>query len=379
MAAKKVPVIEANFPGGNILVEDIRGNTIRLRQDTRDTEGWWFYWCFRIRNAAGTTVHFKFTNGAVLSSRGPAFSYDGLAWSWLNRDEARGTAFTFSFPATAGEVYFSMGMPYLERNLKFFLDKNRKSPFLRLETLCLSRHGRKVECLYAGCLDRQPQVRVLLVARHHACEMMASYVMEGVMRYLLSRSELAGWLRENVEFMFIPFVDKDGVEEGDSGKNRRPRDHNRDYSGQSIYPEVKTIREFVPEWSGEKLKFALDLHCPMLRGPRDEKIFQVGSRYPRVWQEQRKFGLILKKCSAGSLPYSPAFDIPFWVGWNSPQNYRGGESFCAWAGRIPGILYAGSLEVAYATADGAEVNQKTATLFGQRLGRAIAEYLKNSL
>ena len=41
----------------------------------------------------------------------------------------------------------------------------------------------------------------------------------------------------------VPFVDKDGVEEGDQGKNRAPRDHNRDYAGASMYPETGALRE----------------------------------------------------------------------------------------------------------------------------------------
>ncbi|MCM8757429.1 MAG: M14-type cytosolic carboxypeptidase, partial [Candidatus Omnitrophica bacterium] len=293
MAIKKRLMIDADFPGGNIIVENFQGNTVRLSQDTRDTVGWWFYWFFRIRGAAGRTLHFQFTNRPVISSRGPAYSYDGLNWTWLNRDEKEGTAFTFSFPKIAQQVFFSMGMPYLEKNFYLFLDKYPESPILRLDTLCLSRHGRKVERLHAGCLHRQPRLKVLVVARHHACEMMANYVMEGMVEFLLSPNKAADWLRENVEFMFIPFMDKDGVEEGDPGKNRWPHDHNRDYSGKSIYPEVKATRKLIPKWSQGKLKVALDLHCPMLRGSKDEKIFQVGSRYPRIWKQQQKFGLIL--------------------------------------------------------------------------------------
>jgi len=41
--------IDCSFPGGNLLVEGIDGDTVRLRQNQRDTERWWFYWQFRIR------------------------------------------------------------------------------------------------------------------------------------------------------------------------------------------------------------------------------------------------------------------------------------------------------------------------------------------
>ena len=45
--------IDADFPGGNILVERVDGNTAYIRQDLRDTTGHWFCWYFRVTGAAG--------------------------------------------------------------------------------------------------------------------------------------------------------------------------------------------------------------------------------------------------------------------------------------------------------------------------------------
>ena len=41
--------IDADFPGGNIVLDRIEGDTVLLHQDLRDTEGDWFYWYFRER------------------------------------------------------------------------------------------------------------------------------------------------------------------------------------------------------------------------------------------------------------------------------------------------------------------------------------------
>ena len=75
--------IDSNFPGGNIIVERIDGDHVWLRQDLRDTEGWWFYWLCRVAGAAGRSVTFHFTNGNVLTDRGAAISVDGLHWRLL--------------------------------------------------------------------------------------------------------------------------------------------------------------------------------------------------------------------------------------------------------------------------------------------------------
>ena len=69
--------IDADFPGGNIIVERIEGNTIFLRPDQRDSSTWWFYWYFRVRGAAGRTLKFQFTGKNPIGTQGPAFSTDG--------------------------------------------------------------------------------------------------------------------------------------------------------------------------------------------------------------------------------------------------------------------------------------------------------------
>lgn len=55
--------------------------------------------------------------------------------------------------------------------------------------------------------------------------------------------------------------------------NRIPHDHNRDYSDNSLYPEVDAIRKFVPTWSDGRLRFALDVHDPWIRGESAEIIY----------------------------------------------------------------------------------------------------------
>ena len=108
--------------------------------------------------------------------------------------------------------------------------------------------------------------------------------MEGLLDGVLADSDDGYWFRRNVEVVAVPFMDKDGVEEGDQGKNRKPRDHNRDYIGKSIHPSVAALRTFVPNWSNGKLKVALDLHSPHIRGPHNEVIYLVGEGSWRPYQ-----------------------------------------------------------------------------------------------
>lgn len=366
--------ISADFPGGNILVERVDDHRVFVRQDLRDTEGWWFYWYFAVRKAAGRELEFHFTNKDVFTSRGPAVSTDaGRSWQWLGRKHVQGTSFRYRVPVGAEEVRFCLAMPYLERQLQQFVERHRGQSELRVETHCRTRKGRATERLHLGRLEGQPAHRVLLTCRHHACEMMASWVLEGLLETVLGPGDDGQWFRRHVEIAAIPFMDKDGVEDGDQGKNRRPLDHNRDYLGQPIYPSVTALKAFAPPWSQGKCRVALDLHCPYIRGARDENIFLVGQPDARINAHIERFSALLAKACTGPLPYDPQFNIPFGTGWNTEQAPR---MFSRWAATLPGIALAATLEFPYATAGGKEVNVATARRFGQDLARAIRRFLE---
>ena len=96
--------VDADFPGGNIIVDKIDGDTVSVQQDLRDTAGEWFYWQFRVRGAQGRAVTFQFSK-QVLGVLGPAFSLDqGESWNWLGKESVKGNAFKYSFPADAQDV-----------------------------------------------------------------------------------------------------------------------------------------------------------------------------------------------------------------------------------------------------------------------------------
>ncbi len=373
------PQVDARIPGGNIVVDRIEGDNIFLHQDLRDTAGDWFYWHFRVRGAAGKTLTFHFTKGnrSPIGVRGPAISTDsGKSWRWLGAQAVRGSSFHYAFPADAMEVRFCFAFPYLEQNLHQFLKQYDKSPHLKVQTLCQTRKGRKVELLLLGRLDGPCQHRVALTCRHHCCEMMASYVLEGIIAEVLADNDDGRWLRNNVEFFIVPMVDKDGVEDGDQGKNRKPHDHNRDYQGQSLYASVQAIRDRLPAWSAGKLRFALDMHCPSIRGGSHETIYFVGGPDEKKWREVGQFCNLLESTQTGPLVYRSKNNLAFGQEWNNKANYTTGKPFAHWAAELPGVVAATTIEVAYANAEGREVTDISARTLGRDLARALRKYLQ---
>ncbi len=379
------PTIDCDFPGGNILVERIEADTAYIRQDLRDTDGDWFYWCFRVRGAAAGRMRFQFTGSDVIGVLGPAVSTDGgTTWAWLGCETVENNGFAYAFAAEADDVRFCVAMPYLEANLREFLDKHRDNPHLDAGVLCRSRKGREVELLRLGRIDGGCDIRVLLTCRHHCCEMMADWALEGIMGTVLAAGDDGEWFGEHVEFLVVPFVDKDGVEDGDQGKNRLPRDHNRDYEGDSIYPETGALRELVPAWSAGLLRFALDMHCPYIRGEGHEEIHFVGTANRENWRRVVRFSEILEDVqvglsrakSRGPLVFKAENNLPFGQGWNKPDTFSKGVSFNGWSAGLPGLRFASSLEIPYASAGGRAVTSETAKLLGHDLAGAIRRFLQ---
>lgn len=369
--------VDAAFPGGNIVVEAIEGDTVALHQDLRDTRDHWFYWCFRVQGAAGRTLDFKFTRGNVIGVRGPAVSTDhGRTWRWLGAEAVNDSTFRFHLPSGAQEARFCMTIPYLEANLRQFLARYRDSPGLRADVLCKTKKGREVELLHLGRLDGQCRFRVLLAARHHACETMASYGLEGILESVLADTDEGRWFRQQVEFLVVPFMDKDGVEEGDQGKGRQPRDHNEDYAGESSHASVRALRDLVPRWSQGRLRLALDMHCPSIRGGWHEQIYFV-CRRENAWPEVQHFSAILKAVQTGPLRFNlNATDSN--AKWRTSPDSDSAK-FAGWAGRLPGVRLATTIEIPYANAGGGEVTAETARALGRDVARAVRRFLESGV
>jgi hypothetical protein len=386
-AESKPITIDANYPGGNILVQKREGTTVYLAPDLRDTQPgqWWFYWSFRLRAEAGQPVTVVFTGQNPLGVRGPAVSTDeGLSWYWLGAKAVHnvtvegktGWSFEARVPVGKTEVRYAFCPGYGQSHLGQWLATGRKHPALKVETLTQSRQGKPVELLRVGCLN--PQVSrgtVVLTSRHHCCETMATYALEGLLAAVLAEDALGQRLRSRWEFVALPFMDKDGVENGDQGKNRAPHDHNRDYQEPALYPEVAALMRFGAA-NSQRVTAFLDLHCPYIRGEWNDRVYIVGAEEPRVWEQQQAFARVLEQVQEGALGFRSRDCLAFGTAWNTGGNFTQGRSSTAWArAAFPRAQLVTTFEIAYADALGHEVNADSARSFGRDLARALADYL----
>ena len=375
---KTTMAIDTAFPGGNILVSKIEGDTITLGPDKRDSLLPWFYWYFRVTGASGRKLTFVFTKNNV-GARGPGVSLDaGKTWKWLGAEAVTDGAFAFTFPAKADDVRFSVGMPYLRGDWDQFVARHQGSPFLQVGALTKTRKGRDVPMLRIGDKGKQARYAIAITSRHHCCEMMASYVVEGLIGGALADDVAGRWLRANVEFLFVPFMDTDGVEDGDQGKNRAPHDHNRDYAAATPrYPEVVALKERLPAWSAGRPLVFLDLHDPALLTDIHETVHFLEPEERDQAARMDQLCTYLERDQQGPILYRKAHNLRFGAGYNT-HIARPSPLSAGWARSLPNTLLGCTVEIAYANAAGCEVNTHSARELGRDLAVALMKFLRDA-
>ena len=302
--------ISSDYPGGNVKVmriDEVAG-IVKVAPDLRDTNGLWFHFDFTVRGAAGQKLHFQFPNSkaAYLATLGPAISSDGgVTWRWLRSDGTRHepqNAFDYTLGKDENETRFAVSIPYVQKNWDTAATRWRGKEGVKFDVLCKSQSGtRDTELLRIPCRKGNAKWIFAFTARHHACETTANAVMEGVIDEILSGSKEGEWIRDNADCVFVPFMDKDGVECGDQGKNRRPHDHNRDYVAE-IYTSVRAFKNLLTKESSGKQIVFFDLHSPYIRSRgkanSNDSAFTFATPDPvrgrrietfrRLWAEEQK-------------------------------------------------------------------------------------------
>ena len=372
-------IVDDQVPAGNIIFEGFDNDTILIRQDMRDSADW-FYWAFRVCGAEGRTLHFKFTDPyAPVSARGPAVTTDGgRTWSFAAEASATDDGFTYSFRPDEGEVWFYQTFQYLPPQWDDFLARHEadRGRLFEAGELCKSRKGRSVPKARFGRIDGGAKYRVFLSSRHHCGEAPATYVLEGFVEQVFAPGAIGDWLRANVEIMAVPFVDYDGVVDGDQGKGRRPHDHNRDYN-HFLYPETRAITEWIGSHADNDLAVFLDLHSPWVRNEYNEHVYITYGADENVNAAKRRWGELLEKAQTGSLAYRVADNFPWNFGWNAPSNVATGQraagSWAMQALRAPRLV--SSYEIPFANANGKTVTPQACREFGAASAQVLRDFL----
>lgn len=304
-------IIDKNFEGGNIKVNSIEGFDVYLEQEIRDTMEWWFYFSFRAKAIKEGTYIFHFCNKEVVSRFGPAVSFDGKKYEFLENTFIDHSTFKM-FIKENQTVYFAFSYPYKTSDFKEFLKKN--SYLNEIEMKEPTNKGRKQFVYTFG--NKNGKV-FSLSARHHSCETCASYVLEGFIEQIHKTDLVNKYL-----FSIIPFVDLDGVVDGDQGKSRAPHDHNRDYIDKPIYSSIR----YIMNTYHDNLAYFFDFHCPGKWGGIHNYLSIIEGD-ETLSERQKQYSTILESYQTNGIPYDKKNNIEYLAYWNLPS--ANGRSFFA--------------------------------------------------
>ena len=104
---------------------------------------------------------------------------------------------------------------------------------------------------------------VVIIGRQHPGETVGSYVVKGIIDFLMGDSEEAKKLRELYVFKIVPMMNPDGVLVGNSRTSFAGCDLNRRWGkpNEIIHPEVYSTKQMILKLSNQrKIAFILDCH-----------------------------------------------------------------------------------------------------------------------
>ncbi len=280
--------VHRDFPGGaaDILALDADAGRIEIAPPVREGRGWPCWWYVRIDGATpGQTLTvvvrpasrpFRAQDrlaAAWSMPRQASISTDDITWQPTEPGEITPASASYRLTAPAARFWLAWGPPFLPSHAESLLtEMTARLPGAERFVLATTRESRPVPGLRFGRRDAAQAVWVQ--ARQHAWEAGASWVGRGFLDWATSDAPAARALRDQAEIFFIPIMDVDNVAIGAGGKEAVPRDHNRDWSDQAVYPEVSAAKARVGALiETGRLAAFFDLHNP---GAGDRQPFFFG-------------------------------------------------------------------------------------------------------
>lgn len=207
--------------------------------------------------------------------------------------------FTYKFKHSNDKVFFAYSMPYtysdLCKDLKWYeaLEKD----YIHRNTLCRTLAGNKCEYLVITSKSKSKKdvkKGVVITARVHPGESIASWMMRGVLDFLTGDSPEAVILWDMFVFKVVPMLNPDGVINGNYRCSLCGGDLNRRYKAPSkvLHPTVYALKRLCNEFQEEReLSLFVDLHGHS----RWKNIFMYGNHLNTDWVGTWIFPFIMGK------------------------------------------------------------------------------------
>lgn len=119
---------------------------------------------------------------------------------------------------------------------------------------------------------------VFISARVHPGESNSSWIMKGIIDYLVSAAPEARVLRENFVFKIVPMLNPDGVINGNYRCSLVGQDLNRRWKNASktLHPENFAVKRLIRQFKKER---EIVLYCDLHGHSRKKNIFMYGNNF----------------------------------------------------------------------------------------------------
>jgi hypothetical protein len=277
--------VSASFESGSIgTVTRVRDSEweLYIADDNNDAAlpaSWRSWWYVRMDTLApDTPTKITIKNSGWPYSYLPVYSYDRVAWHHFSEEEVtrnQGKEIVITKRFDRGTVWIARFYPYTFTDLERYLSTVKHSPYVDIQVPGYSQQGKPIYLMKITDPDVpvSEKKRILIHARTHPAETPPSFLIEGMIRFLLSGDREAAAMLARFEFHIFPMQNVDGVIAGNYRST--PKSENLEVmwlfdsanplelSG-AIPPEVAILHRYAKKLmtdGGPPVSVALNLHA----------------------------------------------------------------------------------------------------------------------
>jgi hypothetical protein len=245
------------------------------KRDSIGNQYYWFY--FKVDQVKNKEITFELNELEGIYRRNPhivytgytqpVYSYDQESWERIvnvKYDSASRT-FWFTHQFSNEPAWIAYAHPYPYNRLVRFITSVRNNALVQVEELAKTREARPIELLTITdpATPDPGKKTIFLMAMQHPGEDAGSFLLEGLVNYLISDDEAAKTAREKFVYKVIIMMNPDGVFNGTTRYNMEMEDLNIIWlNEEKMQPEVQGVKDWVDAWyaRGNKIDMFLDFH-----------------------------------------------------------------------------------------------------------------------
>lgn len=195
----------------------------------------------------------------------------------------------------------AFSQPYTFTDLQMHFQALENSPnracYLTKELLCYTLLENPCDILTITSTKSTKGIQkkgVIFTARVHPGETVGSWMIKGVIDFLLSEDKIAEQLRDNYVFKIVPMLNPDGVIQGNYRSSIMGYDLNRRYlcPSKTFHSTIFYVKRMAKQFSKE---YPLVLYCDLHGHSKNKKVFMYGNTDDENPSQYRIFPFIMSK------------------------------------------------------------------------------------